>query len=289
VGGPYHWRPDTASASPDGSEPALHEESTKAAVGRRVGHSSVFISTAEHRKLALARPVRDLLARSNIQGIIVSDEPMPAGTFSPEEKVDAYLERSDAMVVLATADMADGADRFTRLNIPDEIARARRMPHLRGRILVLKERGVALHSNINPAYENPAYEALDSDRPAEAFRRTLLQLREWDFDDPTTMPEARESGSDVTGDRRSADSRISPAEAGELVARASALVPEQRHITGALSLAVIVVAGPRYAILRPAELENPALARRLTQDLLFGDPTCSRPARAPPPRLPETA
>jgi hypothetical protein len=172
------------------------------------------------------------------------------------------------MVVLATADMAYGEDRFTRLNIPDEIARARKMSHLHGRILVLKERGVVLHSNINPAYE-----ALDPERPMEAFRRTLLQLREWGFAvDPTTVPETGPPGPAVAADRRSAESPMNPAEADALVARAAALVPEQRHFSGAPSLAVIVVAAPRQAILRPAELEDPALARRLTQDLLFGDP-----------------
>jgi hypothetical protein len=39
---------------------------------------------------------------------------------------------------------------------------------------VVKEHGVTLASNINPAYES-----LDLAHPEEGFRRALAQLREW--------------------------------------------------------------------------------------------------------------
>jgi pimeloyl-ACP methyl ester carboxylesterase len=134
----------------------------------------VFISCSERQKEAIGRPFKALLARSGVPGFIVSDEPRPEGTWTPEEKVDAYLDRSDAVVVFATGDLEAGDDRYTRPNIGDEIGRARSKPHLRNRVCVLKEHGVTLPSNINPAYE-----ALDLAHPEEGFERALAQLREW--------------------------------------------------------------------------------------------------------------
>jgi pimeloyl-ACP methyl ester carboxylesterase len=156
-------------AAPDAAEPSP--------TGRRAGRDStrgVFISCSERQKEALGRPFKALLARNGVPGFIVSDEPRPEGTWTPEEKVDAYLDRSDAVVVFATGDLEAGDDRYTRPNIGDEIGRARSKPHLRNRVCVLKEHGVTLPSNINPAYE-----ALDLAHPEEGFGRALAQLREW--------------------------------------------------------------------------------------------------------------
>jgi pimeloyl-ACP methyl ester carboxylesterase len=134
----------------------------------------VFISCSERRKEAVAWPFRDRLAERGTRAFIVSDEPRPRGTWTPEEKVDAFLDRSDAVVVFATADLEAGEDRFTRPNIGDEIGRARSKPHLRDRVCVLKEHGVTLPSNIDPAYESLDLSDLDA-----AFDRAMLQLAEW--------------------------------------------------------------------------------------------------------------
>jgi pimeloyl-ACP methyl ester carboxylesterase len=134
----------------------------------------VFISCSERQKVALGRPFKALLAEHGLRGFIVSDEPRPEGAWTAEEKVDAYLARSDAVVVFATGDLEAGEDRYTRPNIGDEIGRARSEPHLRNRVCVLKEHGVTLPSNIDPAYES-----LDLAHPEEGFRRALAQLREW--------------------------------------------------------------------------------------------------------------
>ena len=142
--------------------------------GRDEGKRGVFISCSERQKEALGRPFKVLLAENGLRGFIVSDEPRPEGTWTPEEKVDAYLARSDAVVVFATGDLEAGEDRYTRPNIGDEIGRARAEPHLRNRVCVLKEHGVTLPSNINPAYES-----LDLAHPEEGFERALAQLREW--------------------------------------------------------------------------------------------------------------
>src|SRR5207247_9967479 len=143
-------------------------------VGAQVRARGVLLSLSERQKEALGRPFKALLGENGTRGFIVSDEPRPEGTWTPEEKVDAYLDRSDAVVVFATADLEAGDDRYTRPNIGDEIGRARSKPHLRNRICVLKEHGVTLPSNINPAHE--AYQAA---HPEEGFQRALGQLREW--------------------------------------------------------------------------------------------------------------
>jgi len=161
-------------------EPGVSAASRSAAqrlVGAGGDHDrsrGVFISISERQKEALGRPFKALLGENGIRGFIVSDEPRPEGTWTPEEKVDAYLDRSDAVVVFATADLEAGDDRYTRPNIGDEIGRARSKPHLRNRICVLKEHGVTLPSNINPAYE-----AFEVAHPEEGFQRALGQLREW--------------------------------------------------------------------------------------------------------------
>jgi pimeloyl-ACP methyl ester carboxylesterase len=138
------------------------------------GTRGVFISCSERQKEALGRPFKALLAEHGLRAFIVSDEPRPEGAWTPEEKVDAYLARSDAVVVFATGDLEAGEDRYTRPNIGDEIGRARSEPRLRNRVCVLKEHGVTLPSNINPAYES-----LDPAHPEEGFRRALAQLSEW--------------------------------------------------------------------------------------------------------------
>jgi pimeloyl-ACP methyl ester carboxylesterase len=138
------------------------------------GTAGIFISCSERQKVALGLPFRSFLAEHGLRGFVVSDEPRPDGTWTPEEKVDAYLARSDAVVVFATGDLQAGDDRYTRPNIGDEIGRARAESHLRDRVVVLEEHGVTLPSNINPAYES-----LDPARPERAFERALVQLHEW--------------------------------------------------------------------------------------------------------------
>lgn len=151
---------------------SVHDELLERnAVTEGQGRPGVFLSVAEGRKISLARPFRDLL-RPSVEGYIVSDLPLIGETNTPEEKVDAYLERSQAVIVFATSDLDAG--RFTRPNIADEIARARSKPHLRNRICVLKQSGVTLASNTNPAYNQ-----LDPDDPEPAFAAALEQLKAW--------------------------------------------------------------------------------------------------------------
>jgi pimeloyl-ACP methyl ester carboxylesterase len=166
---------DFLTGRPDGAEAPGPSQEPSASDGRRYDSArGVFISCSERQKEALGRPFKALLAENGLRGFIVSDEPRPEGTWTPEEKVDAYLARSDAVVVFATGDLQAGEDRYTRPNIGDEIGRARAQPHLRNRVCVLKEHGVTLPSNIDPAYES-----LDLAHPEEGFDRALAQLREW--------------------------------------------------------------------------------------------------------------
>jgi pimeloyl-ACP methyl ester carboxylesterase len=166
---------DFLTGEPDGAAPSAPSAARPISRGGRDDSTrGVFISCSERQKDALGRPFKALLAENGLPGFIVSDEPRPEGAWTPEEKVDAYLDRSDAVVVFATGDLEAGEDRYTRPNIGDEIGRARSKPHLRDRVCVLKEHGVTLPSNINPAYES-----LDLAHPEEGFRRAQAQLREW--------------------------------------------------------------------------------------------------------------
>ena len=226
----------------------------------------MFLSVTEGQKAALARPFRDLL-RPSVEGYIVADLPLVGDAYSPEEKVDAYLERAQAVVVFATVDREAG--QFTRPNISDEIARARSKPHLRNRICVLKQNGVSLPSNTNPAYNH-----LDPDHPEPAFAAALEQLNAWDFD--VEVPEV-DTDEPVAAPSRPAPPRMEsssslPAEsAKEGLERALALVPQVRNTLGEAALALVATATPRAALLRPSELEDPALATWLEREALYGD------------------
>jgi hypothetical protein len=224
---------------------------------------AVFLSVAEGQKTSLARPFRDLLLPS-VTGFVVSDLPLIDDAYTPEEKVDAYLERSEAVVVFATADLDAGGDRFTRPNIADEIGRARSKQHLRNRICVLKQRGVTLPSNTNPAYNH-----LDPDHPEPAFAAAIEQLRAWGF------PLAGKSGNVTTsaGERREDTSRdaMSPEPDAVSLDRALSLLPRLRNVAGEPTLLLIAVPTPRAPLLRPSELEDPGLAGWLEREALYGD------------------
>jgi hypothetical protein len=228
---------------------------------------AVFLSVAEGQKSSLARPFRDRL-RPAVDGYIVSDLPHLGASYSPEEKVDSYLDRSQAVIVFATSDRDAG--RFTRPNIADEIARARSKPHLRNRICVLKQGGVTLASNTNPTYIH-----LDPNDPEPAFAAALRQLKAWGFD-----VEVPESGDDqVVGlgpgsgiPPQAAASVPSPESLTDGLERALALVPTARNTSGEASLVLVATAAPRSALLRPSELEDAALAGWLEREALYGDP-----------------
>ena len=227
---------------------------------------AVFLSVGEGQKISLARPFRDRLGPS-VDGFIVSDLPLIDDAYSPEEKVDAYLERSHAVVVFATSDRDAG--QFTRPNIADEIARARSKPHLRNRICVLKQTGVTLPSNTNPAYNH-----LDPDHPEPAFAAALEQLRAWGFDvevpEPRDEPVGNRAGAGLSNTLTTAG--LSPDAEAAGLERALLLVPHARNAGGEASLALVVTVAPRRALLRPSELEDPSLAAWLGRVALYGDP-----------------
>jgi hypothetical protein len=140
------------------------------------GRPVVFLSSSEKFKLTVARPIRDGLAEVGVDGIIVSDEPtLPRTGWTPEDKVESYLDASDAFLALCTADneLADGTVEC-RQNIISEIERARKKPHLRDKIMIFKAQLVRLPSNINPVYEH-----LDQGHINEAIDLIVRQLRTW--------------------------------------------------------------------------------------------------------------
>jgi hypothetical protein len=233
------------------------------------GRSGVFLSVAEGQKVSLARPFRDLLGPT-VDGYIVSDLPHPGGTYTPEEKVNAYLERSQAVVVFATADLDTGTDQYTRPNIADEIARARSKPHLQNTICVLKQAGVTLASNTNPVYAR-----LDPNDPAPAFAAALEQLKAWGFD--VDVPEAGDDPAVAAGrgsgaSKAAAPSAPSPESVAASLERALALLPRSQYGGGEAALVLIAVPTPRQELLRPSELEDSTLAGWLEREALYGEP-----------------
>jgi hypothetical protein len=120
------------------------------------GRPVVFLSCSEKFKLTVARLIRDGLREAGVQGVIVSDElALPRTGWTPEDKVESYLDASDAFLALCTADneLTDGTVEC-RQNIISEIERARKKPHLRDKIMIFKAASVRLPSNINPTYEH---------------------------------------------------------------------------------------------------------------------------------------
>ncbi len=140
------------------------------------GRPVVFLSCAGKFKLTVARPIRDALVEIGVHGVIVSDEPaLPRTGWTADDKVDSYLDASDAFLALCTADdqLADGTVQC-RPNLIDEIERARQKPNLRHKIMVLKAAPVRLPSNINPSYEQ-----LDPGNISAAHQLIERQLETW--------------------------------------------------------------------------------------------------------------
>jgi len=145
------------------------------------GKATVFLSCSSFFKLTVAYPFSDALERIDMQGVILEDAPIIGERWEPEEKLELYLNKSDAFLALCTPDdhLDDGSIQ-TRPNIIDEIARARGKGHLRDRMAIFKEVSVKLPSNINPTYER-----LEVEDPTRAIDRFLAQLLAWGFKVPT--------------------------------------------------------------------------------------------------------
>jgi len=144
------------------------------------GRTVVFLSCMDAFTEQLARPIRDQLNDLGYHAVIVMDEPMLRGCFTPEGKVNAYIDASDAFVALCTPD--GRVPGHTAENIIDEIGRARTHPRLRDLVCVLKDTSVQLPSNIAPAWD-----ALDSSQPDAAFEIIRRQLAAWGVT-PTNPP-----------------------------------------------------------------------------------------------------
>jgi hypothetical protein len=140
------------------------------------GRPVIFLSCSLRYKESVAAKVRTALGEVGARGVIVADEPLlPRVGWEPEAKVEAYMDASEAVVALCTADdtLADGTVQ-TRQNIIDEIRLARDRPHLRDKVFVAKAQSVRLPSNINPTYER-----LDPADLDPLISLVLRQLRTW--------------------------------------------------------------------------------------------------------------
>jgi hypothetical protein len=136
---------------------------------------NIFISCSELFRRGLAGRFKRAIESAGMNALIVSESPRPDADWGPETKVEAYLAHADALVVLVTPDAQLTTGEYVpRLNIPDEIGRARRMRRLRRRIVVVRAPGVQMPSNINPTYIT-----LDMRHPQRAIVECLSQLAAW--------------------------------------------------------------------------------------------------------------
>lgn len=75
-----------------------------------------------------------------------------------------------------------------------------------------------------------------------------------------------------------------PIDGEEMLARANALMPDDRRTAGA-KLAVAVAGGPRQSVLRPAQIEDAKLRKELAQDAIFGEWPVLSSERGSRPRI----
>lgn len=61
-----------------------------------------------------------------------------------------------------------------------------------------------------------------------------------------------------------------PVDGAEMLARARALLPDSRSRMGGMALTLVATGGPRQQILRPRELESPALEEEVSREAIFG-------------------
>ena len=147
------------------------------------GRAAVFISCSEQYKLPVAYAFRNAIQEEGWKPIIVSDEPKLVAAWTPEEKINEYLNRSDMFLALCTPDdKLQNGTLLTRQNIIDEIARTRSSPHLRDRVCIIKEKTVSLPSNLDPVYEQ-----MDLDNIRPAIETFLTQAAAWGFRPQTKM------------------------------------------------------------------------------------------------------
>lgn len=154
------------------------------------GRNAIFITCSEKYRETVAHRFRERIEAAGLVGVILSEMPKLFGSWTPEEKLDEYLRRCEAHVVLCTPDDKHADDTWSvRGNVLDEIGRARTMGHLRDCMAVFKTDDVALPSNIDPVYER-----LDLENVDDAVTRAMRQLTAWNLPRASTPQDQAASG-----------------------------------------------------------------------------------------------
>jgi hypothetical protein len=140
------------------------------------GRGVVLISYSERFRDRLAAPVAERLRAYGLMAVLVGDEPLPDGVESnPDAKVRHFFARADMIVYLATPDdRVRGGEVRTRQNIIDELRLGMEREHVKHKLLVFKDPGVVLPSNINPVHE-----PLPIEDPGWIAERITRQAEEW--------------------------------------------------------------------------------------------------------------
>jgi len=135
---------------------------------------AVFLSCSHTFKEKVAYRFREVLEAPGIDmiGIIVEDIPKLGAAWTADDKVEGWLDVSDAFVALMTQD----GTVTTRQNIVDEMARARYKGNIGGRVMIIRDERVQIPSNIAPIWCS-----LDVANPNKAISDLLKQLRTWGY------------------------------------------------------------------------------------------------------------
>ena len=169
-------------------------------------------------------------------------------------------------------------------------------------VLLIGERyGFAQASSLSATHEE--YQEARDRKPLVVFvqrnvehdarqKKFLNEVQDWTsgqyiaaFDDPDELEAA------VTDALHTLELSVAsgPIDEEEMLERALKLLPRNGHWTGGgASLVVAAVGGPRQQVLRPTEIEDPTLARKLLAEAMLGDLAVLDPGAGATPKLEES-
>lgn len=134
-------------------------------------------------------------------------------------------------------------------------------------------------------------EAMQPDPDQTAFIREVSGWEGGGFRGNYSSPESLRDTVTTALHRYEMAHNQAPLDPTELQNQALALLPavERDRASGARFLNLAIAGGPRQSLLRPAELEQPALVKRLSKEAVYGDLAIFDPAKGTRDRVVDTA
>lgn len=201
--------------------------------------SSVIAGLEPHRDAAAA-------AAQALGHTVIRAEDFTASPETPQRACLAGVREADVVIVLAGARY--GERQASGISPTHEEYREAQE---RGDVLIMVQEGV---------------------EPEPDQKDFLRELQDWTgghYTELFSTPESLRDSATGALHRLELARATGPVDPAEILARARALVPQERGAPEA-RLAVAVAGGPAQTILRPSELESEDLARDLKREALFG-------------------